>query len=118
MGANKMRKHLTAADYELETDIDRHEWLKNHPVYCPVSYCAAYRMRYAECGDKDGSYDGLHQARISYAKRFVQIEKERVAFLSKLGMKNPEFAAGMERARQDSIDMGLSPGRRGRRRPL
>jgi hypothetical protein len=101
---------------DLDQTIDDVGWVKENPVYCPIPWCAAHKLRTARCGDADGDYWGLHVARIEYVKTAAANDKRLVRFFEKLGSRDPAFDAAIHRTIQDSIDMGLTQGRRGRRR--
>lgn len=102
-------------NYELDLTVHEDSWVLDHPIYCPIPWCSANKLRTARCGDKDGEYEGIHVARIAYIAQSARSDRRRIAFYRKLGVSNPELAAGMARALQDSIDLGMMKGRRGRR---
>lgn len=88
---------------ELDQTIWESHWVKDHPVYCPIPWCTANKLRHSVCGDVDGDYIGIHVARI---KRAAHVPPP------------PELAITLGRVRQDGIDMGLLKGRRGRRKAV
>jgi len=100
----------------MDLDTDEDGWVKDHPVYCPVTWCNAHKVRTLRCGDSDGDYEGIHIARIKYVKRFNAAHGRRVEELRAMGLEKPELLAGFERLRQDSVDFGFLPGIKGKRR--
>lgn len=97
-------------------EVDDQGWVKEHPVYCPVPWCAAHNLRFARCGDQDGDYEGIHVARIKYALGMRCREQRRVAALKRNGIEDPDVLLGLLRLNQDAIDMGMAPGNPGKRR--
>ncbi len=103
-------------DCGLDQSIDEDRWVKENPVYCPVPWCNAHKMRRFRCGDAEGDFVGIHVARMAYVGRFTAIEKRRAKDFREGGVTNPELSAGMVRMLQDWVDVGLLPGRKGRRK--
>jgi hypothetical protein len=102
---------------ELDMTVDDESWPNEHPVYCPVPWCAAHDLRGARCGDKDGDYVGIHVARIEYAKGEARRVERALQRRRDAGVADPELALAISRMLQDSIDMGtVKLGRKGRRR--
>lgn len=102
-------------DLDMSLNMSDDQWVKDNPVYCPVRWCSAYKQRFSRCGDEDGNYEGIHVARVKYVSRFALNYSRRVKQLRDLGMKEPERMVAHERIRQDAVDAGLAPGKRGRR---
>lgn len=101
---------------ELDQEVDEAGWIREHPVYCPVPWCSAHDLRRARCGDGDGPYEGLHVARIEYARGEAARDARQIGALRKLGVGDPELMYGFARMGQEAVDLGLVPGRRGRRK--
>lgn len=76
---------------------------REHPIYCPVPWCKAHKLRTVGCGDAQGPYEGLHVARLQYVKQWARLEQRRSKILGPL-------VAAQGRVIQDGIDMGLIPG--------
>lgn len=95
--------------------IDDDSWVRENPVYCPVPWCKAHKLRTARCGDADGDYDGIHVGRVRAVQAFMRSHQRRVSLYKEIGVGNPERAAWSDRVMQDAIDAGLTPGRKGRR---
>lgn len=103
-------------DSDLDMTVDEESWIKEHPVYCPVSWCSAHNLRHARCGDVDGPYEGLHVARIQYARGESQRVKRQIANIRKMGVSNPELSFGMSQLFQEALDTGLVPLQKGLKR--
>lgn len=102
---------------DLDQTVDEMSWIVEHPVYCPVSWCTAHNLRRARCGDKDGDYEGIHVARIEYAKGEAKRVERAFKARRDAGISDPEFSLAFARTIQDGIDTGLLTfGRKGRRR--
>lgn len=96
-------------NYGFDESVDNDHWVRDHPIYCPVPWCSANKLRTALCGDQDGPYEWIHAARVAYLPR---AQRERARLVEKYGK-----SAWLVVTRQDSIDMGFMPkGRKGRRR--
>lgn len=54
-------------DSELDMTVHEDSWVKEHPVYCPVQWCRAHKLRSVRCGDRDGDYVGIHVARMPWS---------------------------------------------------
>lgn len=104
-------------DSELDMTVDEETWIEEHQVYCPVPWCCARTLRRSRCGDVNGPYEGLHVARIEYAKGEAKRVQRQLASLRKMGVKDPEMSLGFARLMQDGVDTGLLlHGRKGRRK--
>lgn len=101
---------------DLDMTVDEESWIKEHPVYCPVPWCSAHALRRARCGDVDGNYEGLHIARIEYARGEAARVKQQLRSIQKMGVKDPETMFGLLRIVQDAVDTGLVPLQKGMRR--
>ena len=100
---------------DLDMTIDAYSWVKEHPVYCPVPWCNAHKMRDRRCGDVDGDYIGIHVARLRYVRTWNKGIARKMQLYRELGLRNPEMIVGHDIMIQDAIDAGLLKGRRGRR---
>lgn len=90
--------------------------MAEHPVYCPVPWCTAHAHRHGRCGDKDGPYEGIHAARILYAKGAPARVRQALRKREKAGIPNPGLSLSLAVVVQDAVDTGLIPGRPGRRK--
>lgn len=111
-----MPRASCSLDSDLDMDVDEQIWIKEHQVYCPVPWCAAHNLRGARCGDVDGDYEGLHKARIKYAEGEAARVKAELNRLKRFGTEDPEQVLCMLHLMQSSVDLGLTPGRKGRRK--
>ena len=103
---------------DLDQGIDESGWLQEHPVYCPVTWCTAHKFRFDRCGDGDGPYVGIHEARIAYVRQAAALDVRQVRMLMASGLAEAEAmqAYGVLRLLQDAVDRGDLVGRQGRRR--
>jgi hypothetical protein len=101
-----------SAGYDLDMSVSARTWTRDHPIYCPVPWCNAHKLRVSLCGDADGEYEGIHVARIRYVARWAKLEAKRAKAYADLGCDHLTWRT---RVQQDSIDMGLERGRKGRR---
>jgi len=99
----------------MSLDVDDDTWVRQNPVYCPVPWCNAHKLRSSRCGDKDGDYEGIHVARIKAVPRSARTTERRVAAYRAAGVRDPELAVSLQRVLQDAIDAGVARGRKGRR---
>lgn len=111
-----MSRRLGLEDCELDQEIDEWGFLRDHQVYCPVSWCSANKLSTDRCGDADGPYEGIHVARIEEVKRSSVRDTKAIRALQKMGMGDPELVLGLGKMIQRAVDSGLLKGRRGRRK--
>lgn len=102
--------------YDLDMTVDESTWIRENPIYCPVPWCSAHKLRNVRCGDVDGDYEGIHVARILALPREGQRTAKEVEALREMGLEHPELALGILRMTQDAVDQGMLKGHRGRRK--
>ncbi len=107
---------MNTVNYELRQDVDEQDWIRANPVYCPVPWCSAHVLRTARCGDMDGPYLGIHAARLDAVDAASRRTRADLHVLRQLGVQDAETSLALARWVQDSVDHGLLPGRKGRRR--